>query len=101
MVFCFIHFNSNRCFRSFLGKFNTITGNSGKFLEKEKNFILDFQLGSEYPYAESCIFRSIYPDGISKDTFSQRFFKISTFQRSYRPKTRLLRGCYTLQSSFY
>ena len=47
------------------------------FWNKEKGFILDFWLGSEYPYAESFIFRSIHPDDIPKDSFSERFFKIS------------------------
>ena len=60
--FCFKHFNSKRCFDSFFGKFNAITGNLDKFLKREKGFILDFRLGSEYPYAESFIFRSIRPD---------------------------------------
>ena len=77
MVFCFKHFNSNRRFDSFLGKFNVISGNLGKFLKEKKGSILGFRLGSEYPYAESFTFRSIHPDGIPKDFFSKRFFKIS------------------------
>ena len=47
------------------------------FWKEEKDFILDFWLGSEYPYAESFIFRRIHADGIPKDCFSERFFKIS------------------------
>ena len=46
------------------------------FWKEKKGFILDFWLGSEYAYAESFIFRSIHPDGIPKDSFSERFFKI-------------------------
>ena len=33
MIFCFKHFNRNRCFDSFHGKFNAVTGNLGKFLK--------------------------------------------------------------------
>ena len=39
------------------------------FWNKQKGFILHFWLGSEYPYPESFIFRSIHLDGIPKDSF--------------------------------
>ena len=45
MVFCFKHFNSNRCFDSFLGKFNAINGNLGKFLKREKRLYPRFLTG--------------------------------------------------------
>ena len=48
------------------------------FWKEEKGFILHFWLGSQYPYAESFIFRSIHADGIPKNRFSERFFKISS-----------------------
>ena len=45
MVFCFKHFNNNRCFDSFLGKLNAITGNLGKFLKREKRLHFRFLTG--------------------------------------------------------
>ena len=47
------------------------------FWKEEKGFILDFWLGSQYPYAESFMFGSIHPDVTPKDSFSESFFKIS------------------------
>ena len=63
-------------FSFFLWKLNATTGNLS-ISEKEKGFILEFCVGSDYPYAESFIFRSIHPDGIPKYSFSEKFFKIS------------------------
>ena len=68
MVFCFKHFNSNKCFDSLLGKFNAITGNLGKFLKREKRLHLRFLRCRVI--AELFIFRSIHPDGIPKNSFS-------------------------------
>ena len=45
MIFCSKHFNSNRCFDSFLGKFNAINGNLGKFLKREKRLYPRFLTG--------------------------------------------------------
>ena len=99
MIFCFKHFNSNRCFDSLLGKFNSIIGNLGNFLKRKKGFILEFWLGSEHTSAESFIFRSIHPEVFRKIAFLKGFLKFleklpwrSTFQRNYGPKTGLLHG---------
>ena len=101
MIFCFKHFNSNRFFDNFVGKFDAI-----KFLKK--GFILHFWLGSEYTYAESFIFRSIHPRVLRKIAFLKDFSKfletfpwLSTFQRSYRSKIGLLHGCYLVKQLFW
>ena len=75
LIFCFKHFNSNKFFDSFLGKFNVCTGNLDKFLTKARSFILGFffRLGSGYISAESSVVISIHPE-----IFQKRFFKRSS-----------------------
>ena len=95
-------------FDSFLWKFDSITGYLDKFLKREKGFILDFWLVSEYTKAESFIFRSIHPEVFQKIAFLKDFSKFlqklhwrGVFQRSYRPKTGLLHGCYPVKQLFF
>ena len=45
--------------------------------KKKKGNILDFWLGSDYTYAESSIFRSIYPEVFGMRTFLKGFPRIS------------------------
>ena len=70
LIFCLKHLNSNRCFDCFPGTFNAITGILGKFLRREKNFILYFGMGFEYTCCVFCT-QKYSPRGIII------FFKIS------------------------
>ena len=77
MIFCFKHFNSSRCFDSFLGKFNAINGNLGKFLKREKKAlsqIFDWVLNTPM---QNHLYLEVFIAGIPKDNFSKKFFKIA------------------------
>ena len=77
MIFCFKHFNSNRCFDSYLGKFDSITGNLGKFLKREKRLHLRFLTGFRIHQSRVIYIQKYSSRGFLKDSFSERFFKIS------------------------
>ena len=72
---CFKHFNSNRSFDSFLGKYNAITGNLGKFLKFGLH--LRFLTGFWIDLCRVIYMQKYSSRGIPKDSFSERFFKIS------------------------
>ena len=78
MIFCFKHFNSNRCFDSFLGKFNAINGNLGKFLKREKRLYPRFLTGFWIHLCRDIYVQKYSSTGIPKDGFSKRFFKVAT-----------------------
>ena len=107
MTFCFKHFNSNRFVNSFLGKFNTITRNLGKLLKREKRPHLRFFIEFWIHLCRVIYIQKYSSRGIPKDNFSERFFKIRRkfslmeyFSKTFRPKTGLLNGCYTVKHIF-
>ena len=105
LLFCFEHFNRNRCFGFSFGEFNVITGNLNHFLTREKQLHLRFWLLSEYDISvEPGVFRSIHPKVCRKIAFPKSFPKFlemfswwSFFQRIYRLNTGLLHACYTVK----
>ena len=102
MIFCFGHFNSNRCFGSFFGKFNTINGNLGKFLNREKRLYPRFLIGSWIHLCGAIYIQKDSSKSIPKDTFSERFFKIAkkSFLDGVLFKEVLLHGCYPVKQLF-
>ena len=77
MIFCFSHLNSNRCFDSFLRKFNTITENLGKFLKREKRLHLRFLTVFWIHLCRVIYIQKHSSIGNLKGSFSEKFFKIS------------------------
>ena len=95
MIFCFQHFKSNRCFVSFLGKSNAITVD--KFRTRKTSFLLRLLTAIETHLSRVIYIQKYSPWGFPKDSFSEKFFKYYRKvdgEGGYRPKTRLLHGCF-------
>ena len=65
-------------FDSFLWKFDSITGYLDKFLKREKRFHFRFLTGFRIHQSRVIYIQKYSSRGIPRDSFSERFFKIST-----------------------
>ena len=65
-------------FDSFLWKFDSITGYLDKFLKREKRLHFRFLTGFRIHQSRVIYIQKYSSLGIPKDSFSERFFKIST-----------------------
>ena len=92
LIFCFKYFNTNRCFDSFFGKFNVITGNLDKFLTRlHPRFLTGFWIGCIQKFHPQ-VFQKI---GLVK--FLEKCPWRSSFQKGYRSNIGLFHRCYPVK----
>ena len=103
-ISCFKHVNSNRWDSYYLGKLNVIAQKLDNFLIREKAFMLDVSLGSEYASIETFVLESIHPEVFRKISFLKGFSKFlenlpwrSPLEGGHRSKTELVHKCYSVK----